>query len=208
MDVLKTLGEVAGIGGIVVGALVLIFRDIIRKNIFPNLAKQQSFRLLVLIVILAWSIAVLGIVAWAYVQTAERKQSSESLASDPSDSGGEREYQIAGLVTDGDGKGLPNVSLSLIGRLETTETTTSGNFTFSVRTRKDSIVGLRAVKDDYVPWTENIKVPDANVRIKLERPAARSTPSNQIPAGKPKRKSRGAASGIIQQESHKPSSGA
>ncbi len=45
LETLKQLGQVAGIGGIALGVLALVFRDIIRKNIFAGLTKRQSFEL-------------------------------------------------------------------------------------------------------------------------------------------------------------------
>jgi len=69
VELLKTVGQVAGIGGLAIGALVLIFRDIIRKNIFPKLPAQSAYHLLRLIIIAAWSISAMGIAAYAYVKT-------------------------------------------------------------------------------------------------------------------------------------------
>lgn len=66
-EILKVVGQFAGIGGIAIGALIIIFRDIIRKNIFPSLVKREAYRLLILIVILVWSVAIAGIVAWVLV---------------------------------------------------------------------------------------------------------------------------------------------
>lgn len=68
--VLQTVGQVAGVGGIALGVLLIIFRDVVRKNIFPNLAQVQAYRLMRLIIVLTFSIAALGIVAWVYVQPA------------------------------------------------------------------------------------------------------------------------------------------
>jgi hypothetical protein len=62
--ILKTLGQIAGIGGIALGVFFLLFRDMIRKSIFPKLEKGDAYRLLRLISILIWSVAVLGIGAW------------------------------------------------------------------------------------------------------------------------------------------------
>ena len=61
-DLLGTLGRIAGIAGIAVGALVLVFRDILGKAIFPKLTRAQAFRLLSLIVFSVWSLAILAIV--------------------------------------------------------------------------------------------------------------------------------------------------
>lgn len=63
-NLLVELGKVAGLAGIAVGATVLIFRDVIRRRIFPQLPAEHAFRLLRIIVIATWSIAILGIVVW------------------------------------------------------------------------------------------------------------------------------------------------
>ena len=67
IPILKVVGTIAGIGGIAVGVLLIIFRDIIRKNIFPNLTKIQAYKLLRLIVILCFIVAILGITCWTFV---------------------------------------------------------------------------------------------------------------------------------------------
>jgi hypothetical protein len=65
-EILKIVGQVAGIGGLALGVFLILFRDVIRKNIFPRLNEVQAYRLLIVIVILVWSIAIVGIVAWVY----------------------------------------------------------------------------------------------------------------------------------------------
>ena len=64
--ILEIVGSIAGIAGITVGAAFLIFRDILRKRIFPNLTQMQAYRLLRLISIFAFLIALAGIVAWVH----------------------------------------------------------------------------------------------------------------------------------------------
>jgi len=66
-ELIKTAGKVAGIGGIALGGLILVLRDVIAKNIFPNLTKKQAYSLLRLIAILMWSAAILGILAWTLI---------------------------------------------------------------------------------------------------------------------------------------------
>ena len=66
-EILKTLGQIAGIGGLALGVFLLLFRDIIRKNIFPKLPAPEAYRLLRLITVAVWSIAVVGIGAWVLV---------------------------------------------------------------------------------------------------------------------------------------------
>jgi hypothetical protein len=69
-EVLKTVGQIAGIGGLALGVFLLLFRDIIRKNIFPKLPPPEAYRLLRLITVAVWSIAVVGIGAWVLVSHA------------------------------------------------------------------------------------------------------------------------------------------
>lgn len=70
MEGLETLGKVAGIGGVALGVLLLVFRETLRKAIVPKLTRRQAHSLFVLAMVLVWSVAVLGIGAWAWVKTA------------------------------------------------------------------------------------------------------------------------------------------
>jgi len=65
-ELLKTLGQVLGIGGLALGIFFLLFREMIRKSIFPTLKKDDAYRLLRLISVLIWSVAVIGIGAWIW----------------------------------------------------------------------------------------------------------------------------------------------
>ena len=68
-ELLKIVGQVAGIGGIALGVLLLVFRDVIHKKIFPMLTKEQAYKLLRSTLLLAWLIALAGIGAWVWVST-------------------------------------------------------------------------------------------------------------------------------------------
>ena len=68
-EILKIVGQVAGIGGIALGVLLLVFRDVIRKKIFPTLTKEQAYKLLRLVLVLVWLVALAGIGAWVWVST-------------------------------------------------------------------------------------------------------------------------------------------
>ncbi|HBA40124.1 MAG TPA: hypothetical protein DCZ05_10395 [Deltaproteobacteria bacterium] len=68
-ELLKIVGQVAGIGGIALGVLLLVFRDVIRKKIFPMLTKEQAYKLLRFVLLLAWLVALAGIGAWVWVST-------------------------------------------------------------------------------------------------------------------------------------------
>lgn len=72
-QLLLKVGQIAGIGGISLGILLLLFRDVIRKNIFPMLGQAQAYHLIKLVVILTFSISALGLGAWVYVQTRSKE---------------------------------------------------------------------------------------------------------------------------------------
>ncbi len=70
-SLLKTVGQIAGIGGLALGVFLVIFREVIRKNIFPHLAQIHGYRIIRMIVVATFLIASMGIAAWTYVQTIE-----------------------------------------------------------------------------------------------------------------------------------------
>jgi len=67
-ELLKTVGQIAGIGGLALGVFLLLFRELLRKSIFPTLKKEDGYRLLRLIALLVWTVALVGIGAWAWVE--------------------------------------------------------------------------------------------------------------------------------------------
>ena len=66
IEILKTFGQIAGIGGLALATFLILFRDVIRKKIFPTLKKDDAYRLLRLIVMLISMITVIGISAWVW----------------------------------------------------------------------------------------------------------------------------------------------
>ncbi len=66
-ETLGLFGQIAGIGGLALGVFMILFRDVIRKNIFARLSPQQSYRAVRLVLVLTWSLALLGLSVWVYV---------------------------------------------------------------------------------------------------------------------------------------------
>lgn len=85
LSILKVLGQVAGLSGLSIGFVLLIFRDVIRKNVFSTLTKEHSYRILILILVLTWSVGIFGILAWLYssTQTAARPADKKDVQSSP-----------------------------------------------------------------------------------------------------------------------------
>lgn len=66
-QLLKTLGQIAGIGGIAIGAFLIIGRNVLAKNIFPRLQKRDATKVILSIAFMAWTIALAGIGAYVSV---------------------------------------------------------------------------------------------------------------------------------------------
>jgi len=64
MEFIKEWGIIAGIAGIALGVFMVIFKEIIRKNIFPVLTKKQSYTILIVIILLVWALAILSIILY------------------------------------------------------------------------------------------------------------------------------------------------
>jgi outer membrane protein OmpA-like peptidoglycan-associated protein len=74
----ELLGRVAGLGGIALGVLLVVFRDVVRKNVFPKLTNEQAYRTLNLILVLTFAMATLGLAAWVYVAENPRAMVTEN----------------------------------------------------------------------------------------------------------------------------------
>lgn len=65
-ELFKIIAEVAGIGGLALGVLLVLFRNIIRKSIFPMFKEEHAHHLLQLITVLIFAISIAGIGAWVW----------------------------------------------------------------------------------------------------------------------------------------------
>lgn len=79
----ETLGQIAGIGGVALGVFLLLFRDVIRRNIFPNLTREQAYKIIRLVLVLTFLIALAGIGAWVwsnkFQETPDQMAASEEI---------------------------------------------------------------------------------------------------------------------------------
>jgi hypothetical protein len=60
----QILAGAAGLAGISIGFVLLIFRNIIKKNIFPKLSPERSYGILRLIIQLTFAVGIFGVGAW------------------------------------------------------------------------------------------------------------------------------------------------
>jgi|SRR5713226_6076914 len=66
LPTLKLFGQIAGIGGLALGIFLLLFRDVIRKNIFPTLSPEHAYRLIRQFMYLTFAIAAIGVLSWIF----------------------------------------------------------------------------------------------------------------------------------------------
>ncbi len=82
LELFRIAGQIAGIGGLAIGTFLILFREIIRKKIFPNLARTQAYKLLRLMVILIWSLGLAGIASWVFVNAKQARDPLPFLRND------------------------------------------------------------------------------------------------------------------------------
>jgi tetratricopeptide (TPR) repeat protein len=94
----KTLGQIAGIGGISLGVLLFILRGIIRKKIFPKFKNEKlAYRLLRLIVIVVWSVAIIGIAAWV-ITSIFNKKPGDTITISNTEFSGDTHFANSGFI--------------------------------------------------------------------------------------------------------------
>ncbi|MGB5819564.1 MAG: hypothetical protein WBG90_08770 [Saonia sp.] len=64
MDFIKEWGLIAGVAGLGLGVFLILFREVIRKKIFPTLTKKQGFQIILIFMILVWSLALFSLIIY------------------------------------------------------------------------------------------------------------------------------------------------
>jgi hypothetical protein len=174
-ELFKIAGAVAGIGGIALAAVVYIFREVIRKEIFPQLTKEQAYKLLNRIIILVFVIGVLGVVAYLIVnwQNGSIRNSNhnrDEQAPTPTPA----KAELSGIVLDGNDNPIQGAKVTLddIPGMTADETSSDGVFTLKdIPKRYGEGVKVRVLKEGYRPnpYTENVVLGAAPPRIILTR---------------------------------------
>jgi len=173
-ELFKIAGAVAGIGGIALAAVVYIFREVIRKEIFPRLTKGQAYKLLNRIIVLVFVIGVLGILAYLVVnwQNGSRGNTSQGReAQTPTPTPATSE--LSGTVLDQNDNPLQGAKVTIdeLPGMKPAETSSDGLFTINYIPRKyGEAVRIRVVKEGYQPnpYTEDVVI-GKTPRIRLKR---------------------------------------
>lgn len=110
-SILRLVLPYAGVAGISIVIFYYLFREFIRKNIFPNLTREQAFRLLALFLLLVWLVAIFGIAAWVYHDLQTQRNNLSQLIRDPPPPFGGPE--IVGISFSHSPKGQPSLDIKL-----------------------------------------------------------------------------------------------
>lgn len=169
-DLFKIAGAVAGIGGLAVAAVVYIFREVIRKEIFPQLTKEQAYKLLNRIIVLVFIVGVLGIGAYLVVnwQKPSAHPNEQTPTPTPATS------DLTGTVHDQVERPVQGVKVTIdeMPHMKPVETSSDGVFTITGIPRKyGDLVRIRVVKDGYQPnpYTEDVIVGARPPRVILTK---------------------------------------
>lgn len=158
-ETLTTVAQAAGIGGIALAVLLTVFREVIQKNIFPQLDSASGYRLLRLLLILTWSIALIGVAAWLWSKRAEQPQ--------PTRSG---HYRTVGLITDQQENAIADASIALIGNGSSVRSDNTGAFTLIIPAEQETTEAiLRITKTGFRPKTQKVTLPTTNLLIQLDK---------------------------------------
>jgi hypothetical protein len=138
----QTLGKYAGLAGISVGVVLVIFRQLLKLKIFSTLVGSQTYRLLQQLMYLTFAIGVIGIAAWAFVTTKENSS-----------------HSITGHLIDGKTKKpVAGAEITLSGRAESAHTDGAGNFVLSFVAAPSGSIHLFISKQGYAAFDRNASV--------------------------------------------------
>lgn len=174
-NLFKIAGVVAGIGGIALATVVLIFREVIRKEIFPQLTKHQAYNLLNRIIVLTFVIGALGI--GAYIVTAkwnggvESNQNSNSYQTPTTTP---VKADLSGTVLDQNERPVQGARITLddIPGMQAIETSSAGVFNLrDIPKQYGEGVRIRVVIEGYQPnpYTEDVVLGKSPPIIKLNK---------------------------------------
>jgi hypothetical protein len=168
---LETVGKIAGIGGLALGVFLLLFREVIRRNIFPMLSQDKAYRLIQQFMFLTFGVAALGIFAWVYVSTSHGQGSGGTAVSDDKDRTIAGNLTVSGTVVDSETNGtIGQAQIAVSGASKPAVSDDNGNFHIDLGSAggsKDLPVHLRVSKTDYQTLDWQVTPPVDQVVVPL-----------------------------------------
>lgn len=71
-QILKVVGQTAGIGGLALGVFLLLFRQLLQRIRPAGLTRVQWYRVIIIFMLLVWSLALAGLAVWIIADRAGR----------------------------------------------------------------------------------------------------------------------------------------
>ena len=161
-QIFRILGGIAGLAGLAVGMILLLYREIVRKNIFPTLTRTDSYRLLRMVAILSWSVAIFGILGWVWsTATLHRsEQGSERTALPP------ELPVVAGTIVDQvTNRGIGRATITVDGQTSTSED--SGNFRIVLPATHSDRVRVSVAQIGYFETDQSVVPPTHDLIIQM-----------------------------------------
>jgi hypothetical protein len=180
-----TFGKRSGIGGIAVGVLLVLFRELIRKQFFPSLPVSEAYHVLLIIILLTFAIAVAGLVTWASRLRTGRTTAMLLLvfalamaalgtivvradrATSESNDQGPQSLILAGRVVDARAnEPINEAKLTVKGHNDESDTTDSiGNFRIELKGDRPSALRLQIEKPGYQTIERTVVPPQESMLI-------------------------------------------
>jgi hypothetical protein len=163
VQLFRTLGEIAGLAGLAVGLILVLYREIINK-VAPTLAPKDGYRLLRAIAYLSFGIAVLGILCWTWSLTISHRTGA-------SDTGApEESLVVAGTVVDqATDVGIGQATITIDGKSDSAVSEDSGNFRLVFTEQKGTPVRLSVTKEGYFKVDQSVTPPTHDLIIQMRQ---------------------------------------
>ncbi len=168
-ELLTDLGKIAGIGGICVGALVLIFRSVIHENFLSKMTQEQSYKITNKIITFSGVLVLLGVSSWVYLKASGNDVDKSRVV-------------IKGTVKDVDNNNLQNIHVNLKSGgqpLGSATTDSDGNFSLSHSGHGKLDALIEITGQGYIVYTKNLEINYSEATIQIGEVKLKSDDPNK-----------------------------
>ena len=165
VKILSLFARVSGLAGLAIGAALLLYRQIVGKDVFPALTKRDAYRLFRLVTILSFGLAALGVACWIWSkEISYRNRSDPALASAIPDG----PLIIAGTIVDrSTNLGIGEATVSVEGQNSSSSTDDNGNFRIALPGITADPVRLAVTKDGYFTNSQSVTPPTHSLILQM-----------------------------------------
>jgi hypothetical protein len=176
-DLIEAVGKYAGLAGFSLGLILLVFRTLLKSNIFPTLNNEQGYSLMRLLIVCTFSAGIIGVAAWTLTQPREKTAVTVHPPDTPD--------MVSGHVIDKMTKEAVDGSVVVLGgRTERTRTDDAGNFSLDLIPPSPKVgIHLFLSKQGYEPFDLHVSA-GQNIDVDLI-PLKRPKQADLTPAKAP-----------------------